>query len=331
MKKRLLANALPRLWISLTFTMIALAQGGNSIQGRVMLANGSQPSVSVRVKLSLNGMPIYETFTDLSGQFHFTGLGRGVYQLTAESDGQSFETTTVYAEISGGGSAPMSITQNIQLRPKRSQPIIPATTIDLEKLDPTIPAKAKREYTEGIKKSQENSLEEAVKHFREAIKIHPDFYAAHLGLAEAFLRLQRYDDSVDAYQKAIQLKPDHPVAYTGLGATLVKQNKFKEAIVPLSRSIELDRQAAATFMFLGFAEMMTGDYRAAEANLLKAFAIDKSPMARIYLANVYDLRGEPKKAIEQLQAFLKENPQTTNANQIKEAIEKLQKQIADKK
>jgi hypothetical protein len=52
----------------------------------------------------------------------------------------------------------------------------------------------------------------------------------------------------------------------------------------------------------------------------------------MYLANLYDLKGEPAKAIEQLQAFLKEaNVPQERQIEIREVIEKLKKQLANKK
>src|SRR5580765_4102863 len=77
---------------------LAFAQGANVLQGRVIAPGGTQPTSPVRVRLTFNGRAIHETFTDLSGRFAFPGLNRGTYQLTADGDGLTFETTSIYAE-----------------------------------------------------------------------------------------------------------------------------------------------------------------------------------------------------------------------------------------
>src|SRR5215207_2292730 len=82
-----------------------VAQSANVLQGKVVAPSGTQPTNPVRVKLTFNGRPIHETFTDLSGRFSFPGLRSGTYQLTAEGDGLTFETTSVYAQVSAFGSA----------------------------------------------------------------------------------------------------------------------------------------------------------------------------------------------------------------------------------
>jgi len=95
---------------------LAFAQNANVLQGKVIAPGGTQPTSPVRVRLTFNGRAINETFTDLSGRFSFPGLNRGTYQLTAEGDGLTFETTSIYAEVSAFGSAPQTFTQDIQLR-----------------------------------------------------------------------------------------------------------------------------------------------------------------------------------------------------------------------
>ena len=78
--------ALSLLLLLASFSLVS-AQGANVLQGKVITPSGTQPNTPVRVKLTFNGRPIHETFTDLSGRFTFPGLRSGTYQLTAEGDG----------------------------------------------------------------------------------------------------------------------------------------------------------------------------------------------------------------------------------------------------
>lgn len=314
-------------------SLVAFAQGQNSLQGKVHFADGTTPAAPVRVTLTYNGMNVYETFTDLSGRFSFTGLHRGVYELAAEGDDQTFETTKVNAEISAYGSAPQTFTQNIQLRLKSGKAVPPAGVVAAEALDPSIPARSREEYQMGVKDAGNNKPENAVKHFQEAIIIYQPFYSAHVAIAEQYAKLKRDEEAASAYQKAIELKPDRAAAYVGFGVMRVKQKRYVDALAPLRRSLEIDRRSSTPYLFLGLAEMMTGDYLASEADLLRAYEIGKPSLAHIYLANLYELKHEPAKAIEHLKAFLKENPQLPDARQteLRDAIEKLRKQSAPRK
>ncbi len=313
--------------------VLSLAQGQHSLQGKVHFPNGSAPANSVKITLTFNGMRVYETFTDLSGRFSFTGLHRGMYGLSAEGDDQTFETTRVNAEISAYGSAPQTFTQNIQLRLKSGKTVPPASVTTVEAHDPNIPARSREAYERGVKDAGNDKPENAVKHLREALAIYPQFYSAHVAIAEQYSKLNRDEEAAAAYQKAIELKPERAQAYVGLGMMLVKQKRYSDAIAPLRRSLEIEKQSSTPYLFLGLAEMMTGDYRASESDLLRAYEIGKPGLAHIYLANLYELKHEPSKAIDHLKAFLKENPNLPEERQIqlREAIEKLRKQSAGRK
>jgi tetratricopeptide (TPR) repeat protein len=309
----------------------SFAQGGNTLQGKAALPNGVPPANPVKVTLMFSGRPVYETFTDLSGRFFFSGLRRGRYLLIAEGDGQTFETTRVDAEVVALGSSPQTITQNIQLRPRAAKTVLPSGVVSAHVFDPNVPQRAREAYEKGLKRAEADKPEQAVKLLQEAVAVYPQFYSALVALGEQFDKLKRYPEAEAAYQKAVELKRDAAAPHAGLGVVLVKQKKYAEAIPPLRRGIEIDKQSSAQYLFLGLAEMMVGDYEPAESNLLRAYEIGKPTIAHIYLANLYDLQRRPAKAIEHLQAFLKENPESPNAGQIREAIEKLRRQVAIKK
>lgn len=308
------------------------AQGQHTLQGKVVFPNGTTPSNPVKVTLTFNGARVYEVFTDLSGRFTFGGIRRGTYQLTAEGDGQTFETTSIYAEVSAYGSAPQTFTQNIQLTLKRGKQVEVAGVVSADPLDVNLPESARKAYEKGVKSADSNKTDEAIKYFQESIRAYPNFYLAHALLGDQYSKLQRYDEAASAYQKAIELKSDGADGHVGLGVTFVKQKKYSEAIAPLRKGIELNKQSSTPYLFLGLAEMFTGDYAAAETDLLRAYDIGKPPLVHLYLANLYEMKGEPAKAIERLKAFLKENPNLNEARQadIRQAIEKLQKKVSGK-
>ncbi len=310
----------------LLLCIAASAQGVNTLQGKVALPNGTQPRNPVRVTLTFSGRRLFETFTDLAGSFTFSGLTPGTYQLTAEGDGELFETTSVSADVFAFSRAPQSFTQNIQLRLKPGKTLPPPATISAEELDASVPARAREAYQKGIKSAAANKPEQSVKLLQAAVAAHPSFYVAHLALGEQCAKLQRYDEALAAYRKANELKPDRPEPYVGIGVTLVSQQRYAEGIALLRSVVAVDEKLAAPYLSLGYAEMMTGDYRAAEKHLLRALELAKPAIAHVYLANVYEQLGAPAEAIGHLQTYLKENPQTPNAEAIRSAIEKLRKQ-----
>ena len=299
----------------------ARAQGTNTLEGRVSLPSGAPPAQSVRVTLTAGGRRLFETFTDLSGRFIFTGLRRGAYRLTAEGDGNSFETTSVDVDISSIGSGAQA-SANIQLTPKKAAPnaFVPA-----EEVDASVPAPAREKYRQGVKSAGEGKTEQAAKLFAEAVEAHGRFYHARMALAEQLSKLKRYDEAVAAYRKAGELEPERAEPYVGVGITLVAQGRFDEGIRLLRGVVELDKNLPAPYLSLGYAEMMVGDYAAAEGHLLRAVELGKPPLARVYLANVYEQTGDPARAATQLEAYLKENPDSPQKEGVRAALDKLRK------
>jgi tetratricopeptide (TPR) repeat protein len=330
MRKKQLSSRLCLLCLALLLAALpARAQGQNSLEGRVMLPSGLQPTQSVRVTLTQSGRLVYETFTDLSGRFNFSGLRPGTYQLTAEGDDQTFETTSVTVDIIS--TIPGALTQNIQLKAKAGASVQPAAVVAAEEIDPEVPDAAKEKYRQGVKSAAAGKSEQAVKLLQEALAAHERFYAADLALAEQLSKLQRYDEALAAYRKAGELKPDRAEPYVGVGVTLVSQKRYDEGIKMLRGVIEVDKDLPAPYLSLGYAEMMTGDYHAAEEHLLRALELARPTLAHIYLANVYEQTADFAKAVAQLEAYLKENPNSPQTDAVRAAIEKLKRKAKDKK
>ena len=303
----------------------ARAQGTNTLEGRVSLPSGAQPAQSVRVTLTQGGRRIFETFTDLSGRFIFAGLRRGAYRLTAEGDGRLFETTSVDVDISSIGSGAQAYA-NIQLAPKagaaaEGQP----SSVTAEEIDPSVPERAREKYRQGVRSAADGKAEQAAKLFAEAVAAHERFYVARMALAEQLYKLKRYDEAAAAYRKASELEPDLAAPYVGVGVTLVAQGRYEEGARLLRGVVELDKDLPAPYLSLGYAEMMLGDYAQAERHLLRAVELGRPPLARVYLANVYEQTGEPARAAAQLEAFLKENPDSPQKEGVRAALDKLRK------
>ena len=137
--------------------LMAPAQGGHTLQGRVVTPNGTQPTNSVKITLTFNGRRIYETFTDLSGRFSFAGISAGTYQLTAEGDGQSFVTTSVVAQVSAFGSSAQLFTQDIQLRSVPGKMLQPSGVVS--GFAQPVPKTAQQAFDRAMKLSTSQSVQ----------------------------------------------------------------------------------------------------------------------------------------------------------------------------
>src|SRR5215472_2869493 len=87
-----------------------------------------------------------------------------------------------------------------------------------------------RKLTENGKKYlAEQKYNEAVIEFRNAIKLSPQLFEAHAGLALAFLGLGQLNDADPEFAKAIPLQPDNMELQLKYGNVLLLEGKFDEA------------------------------------------------------------------------------------------------------
>jgi Flp pilus assembly protein TadD len=66
--------------------------------------------------------------------------------------------------------------------------------------------------------SEQGNLEEAMKHYREALQLNADNPEAHFNLAIALLRQGQREEAVAHLKEALRLKPDYSQAQQQLNA-----------------------------------------------------------------------------------------------------------------
>jgi tetratricopeptide (TPR) repeat protein len=316
-----------------TIASMAAAQGANSLQGRVSSPDGIQPTTSVRVRLTFNGRLIQETFTDLSGRFYFTGLARGTYQITAEGDSRTFETTSVYAELSGSGG--QLFTQDIQLRPLPGKP--PAQTGVVDAFIQNVPKAARQALDRATQLTQQSKTEAAIEQLQEAIKIFPEYFEAHLQLGNIFLKGSLFDQAIAELDKARQVNPNDERAYQSFGLLLMKQKNYAVAVAVFAEAARLNPNNPMNALMRGTAlihqastlseaEAVDRAYLLERAELALSQAArlsgDKLKVDSLTLASFYDMKGEPGRAADELESYLSKSD-AKNADPIRNQIKRL--------
>ena len=333
------------LFLFVFLACFSLASAQSVLSGRVITPSGIQPTAPVRVKLTFNGRPINETFTDLSGRFSFPGVTRGTYQLTAEGDGINFETTTVYADVAAFGSAPQSFTQDIQLRPIAHKAVAQPGVVNAFKQN--VPEAARQALATGVKLAAEGKTEPAIENIRNAIKIFPDYFDAHLELGNIFIKAEQFNDAIAELDLARQVNPNDERCYQSFGLLLMKQRNFAMAVAIFGEAARLNpanpmnavmkataliHQAAVTPESALATENRS--YLLGRADLALAQAADLSENKlkpdTMTMALFYELKGEPEKAAAELESYLKKSPQMKNSAAIQDEIKRLREKAKTK-
>jgi cytochrome c-type biogenesis protein CcmH/NrfG len=315
----------------------APAQNANVISGKVITPSGTQPTTPVRVRITFNGRPIHETFTDLSGRFSFPGLSRGTYQLIAEGDGMTFETTTVYADVPAFGSAPQGFTQDIQLRPIRHKPNAQPGVVNA--FSQNVPAAAKQALEAGLKLVEEGKTEAAIENMQKAIQIFPDYFDAHLQLGNTFLKTDQLQESIAELDKARLINPNDERAYQSFGLLLMKQRNYAVAVAVFAEAARLNpenpmnavmRATALIHQAAGSEADRSYLLSRAEIALSQASSLGENKLKpdSMTMALFYELKGEPERAAAELESYLKKTQlkdPTPIQNEIKRLRDKARK------
>jgi tetratricopeptide (TPR) repeat protein len=124
---------------------------------------------------------------------------------------------------------------------------------------------------------QENkNFDEAIRCYQEAIRLNPDYAAAHNNLGVLLKDLKRYDEAEVNYRKAIELNPSLPEAYSNLGILLKNLKRYEEAEVNYRKAIEVNPDYATAYYGLGYLLNNLKRYEEAEVNYRKAIELNEA-------------------------------------------------------
>jgi tetratricopeptide (TPR) repeat protein len=133
---------------------------------------------------------------------------------------------------------------------------------------------------------------EAIAAYRAALKARANFAEAHQNLGQLLRATGALDEAVKHLREAIRLRPDYAEAHRGLGLALGRQNKVDESIVALRRAIELKPDDAEAHNHLGNRLKLQGKLDESEASYRRALALRPGYVdAHNNLGNVFFRRG----------------------------------------
>ena len=104
----------------------------------------------------------------------------------------------------------------------------------------------------------QKKFDEAIKNFKQAIKINPNYAQAENNLGVAYQNLNKFNESISCYKRAIKLKSDYAEPCNNLGVVLKNLGKFNEAILYLEKALkikphykEASEALGSVFLYLG--------------------------------------------------------------------------------
>src|SRR5215213_11849759 len=304
-----------------------LQTNSNSISGHV--SNDQRvPLADVRVELLNEVDSVIRTVkTDGSGLFVFRKLSDGTFQVRVQTSGTNYVSQTKRVDLArphGFGAAFEELDFTLTTAGKSSGAIKPGVVFVQE-----VPEAARKQYQKGselLEKS--NKRQEAFAALKSAIDIFPQYFDALEMLGTEQVKDGVYEPAIPVLTKALEVNSRAHASCFALGVAQYNLKQLQPAIESFRRAVLLNEKSINANLWLGIALRQTSRPDEAEAYLKRAdmLAESKLPDAHWQLALLFNQLKRYKEAADELEKFLKVQPNTRDVELIKKLIQRLRQQ-----
>lgn len=304
----------------------------NSISGHVS-NDQHTPLADIRVEL-LNELDsvIRTVKTDGSGLFVFRKLSDGTFQVRVQTSGTNYISQTKRVDLArphGFGAAFEELDFILTTDRKTSSTGKPGVVFVQE-----VPEPARKEYEKGTELLEKsNKRQEAFAALKSAIDIFPQYFDALETLGTEQVKDAQYEAAIPLLTKALEVNSRAYASCFALGVAQYNLKQLQAAIESFKRAVLLNEKSINANLWLGIALRQTSRPDEAEAYLRRAdvLAESKLPDAHWQLALLFNQLKRYKEAADELEKFLKVQPDARDAELIKKLIQRLRAQsVAEK-
>ncbi|MGI8734058.1 MAG: tetratricopeptide repeat protein [Pyrinomonadaceae bacterium] len=302
---------------------VFVSQQANSISGYVS-DDRRAPIPDLQVEL-LNDVEsvIQRTKTDNSGLFAFRRLTTGIFQVRVQTYGTSY----------------IGQTKRVQLEPTRAFEQVDFVLVMNRTASTTaaagavfvqeVPEQARKEYERGAALLQKpEQRKDGLEALKKAVHLFPLYFDALELLGTEYVKQQEYDPAIPVLTKAIEVNKR---AYLSLYALSLAQYNLKQvpqALESMRRAVPLNQKSVNANLWLGTLLRQANKLEEAEPYLKQAsqLAESKSADAHWQLALLFNQLKRYKEAADELELFLKIQPDGRDTELIKKLIQRLRQQ-----
>jgi len=297
-------------FILMTCSSLGLAQRSepalsSSLAGQIVLSVNGGLKKPVLVLLDHSGSKKDQrTDTDLRGNFEFRNVPKGSYNIRVRLEG--FENVNYRVDVPGTPYVFIFLNVSAAHGPAA---LGGKRVVDVRQLTADIPKQALKEYEKAVRDIRDNNTPRAIERLEKSVKLAPDFYNAHLGLAQEFRKTDRLDAAEQELTRAFELNPREGTPLIQLGEIYLEKNNFKRAAEVLSQAIRVEPGSAVAHYALGRARYRLSEYAEAEQAFTRAALLDKDfEAAELMLLHAYVRQGKLSAALSGIDARLQNSP-----------------------
>lgn len=167
----------------------------------------------------------------------------------------------------------------------------------------------------GLLLEKRGDLEEAIKHYRKAIEIKPDYFDARRGLAGALAKKGELEEAARHYRHALKIFPASSDLRVNLGNLLAVQGQRDEAIQLYQEALRIDPASGNAYFNLGNMFALMGQSEKALESYRQAVIVQPTHSdAHFSIANVLARQGRLDEAVHHYQQSVKHKPDFAEAH-----------------
>jgi hypothetical protein len=299
-----------------------------SVRGTIRNGDTNQPQEMVHVELKLfTGEIVASGFTRSNGEFEFNGIRNGMYYLTVSVEGYEpiREAVEIYNFSKQG--LQLFLHKPMEMPKPVLRPYVSAHLLSL-------PQKAVDSYEKGMQRLYDkNDAQGSLPFFQRAIAEAPACYEAFYEIGVAHAHMGQFTEAENAFQKSLEVSQGRFArAHIGLAAILSNNNKYAEAEPVAKKAVELEPTQWEAMFELARAQAGLNQWAAAEKSALATRQLNSgaAPL-HLLLANIHIHKPDYPALIDDLEAYLKLEPDGASAAQARSTIEQVRKLMASAK
>jgi len=189
---------------------------------------------------------VERTFTSSDGGFEMNEVPSGIYELRVVTQfGEVLLKSDADVRQTGVVSVSLALPQAAVERPA-------GESISVARLRHKPPKAALKAAVEAQKRSERGDFAGAAEHLRKAIRIDPEFSAAHTNLGAQLIRLRKPVEAEVEFRRALELDPADALNHSNLAFALLMLNRLAEAEPLGRRAVKMDSTSIRTHCVLGY-------------------------------------------------------------------------------
>ncbi|MGA2604403.1 MAG: tetratricopeptide repeat protein [Verrucomicrobiia bacterium] len=166
----------------------------------------------------------------------------------------------------------------------------------------------------GLALEQAGRVQEAIRHYEQALRINPDYAEAHYNLGIALGRLGRGPEAIAQFEQALRLDPDYAKAHNNLALALVPLGRLPEAMGHWEQALRIKPDFAEAHNNLGNALLLGGRINDAIGHYEQVLRIEPDlAEAHCNLGVALEKDGRVQEAIQHYQQALQIRPDYADA------------------